>query len=198
MLDKAVEMMPDVELKDGLPKEQLMQFAAVLVEQRAAKRAIETEKNAVKAAAKAAKEEEAAEEKAAQKAAKELMVEKAAARAAEKLEAMEIAEPAAEGEEGFGGVKATRANSKNSGRGSGRGSGKKRLTKEQKEIEKRMAGTANLIAAEIAAVESEMSAASEKAALARIRGDGGHAIGPIVRFQPDIPCMILWFFVREF
>jgi ATP-binding cassette subfamily F protein 3 len=166
VLAKALEMQPDLgaTVTDGaLPKEQLLEIAAVLAEQRAAKSAAEARKAAEKAAAKAAELEAVAAEKAEKLAAEK----QAAALAREEAAAQRAAEREAEGDDGKEKEKKV-AKAK-----------KIKLTKEQKEIQKRMEGTGKLIQAEIAQLEEEMSVARTKAAMARIRGDGGFQLGPI-------------------
>ncbi len=166
VLAKAIELSEELEAvvsEDLLPKEQLLQIAAVLAEQRAQKNAAEAQKAAEKAAAKAAQQEEAAAQKAARLAAEK----EAAAIAREEAVAQREAQKESRAEE-VDEAKEKKARPK-----------KVKLTKEQKEIAKRLEGTGKLIQEEIAQLEAEMSEARVKAAMARIRGDGGYVLGPI-------------------
>ena len=185
VLARALELSQQLEAivsDDLLPKDQLLQIAAVLAEQRAQKNAAKAQKAAEKAAAKAAQLEEAAAQKVAQL--EKATAEKAARMAAEKAAAAIMMEEAA----------AQRDAEKESRRDAEDETNKKKakpkkvkLTKEQKEIAKRLEGTGKMIQEEIALLEAEMHEARIKAAMARIKGDGGYMLGPIDTGEFSLP-----------
>ena len=172
VLQQAIEMMPDLEsvVSDGaLPKQQLLEIAAVLAEQRAAKKAAEAQRAAAKLAQEAAAKE-------AERAAKaEAKAEAKAAEAAARAEREAAAAAKAKEDEEHGKEKKTKDRPK------------KIKTREEKEIAKRLEGTGKLIAAEQAALEAEMSEASRKAAEARIAGGGNQQMGPIETGEFSLP-----------
>ena len=167
VLAKALELSQQLEaaVSDDLPpKEQLLQIAVVLAEQRA-------RKAAEKAAAKAVQLAEVAAEKAAK-----LAAEKEAAGSKQETPVQRNAETESRGkdEEAAKNKKPPRPK-------------KTKLTKEQKEIAKRLEGTGKMIQEEIAQLEAEMHEARIKAAMARIKGDGGYVLGPIDTGEFNLP-----------
>ena len=151
VLEKAKVIVPDAELGDGLPKEQLLALGAILAERKAQKKALEFEKQKVKDKLKGeessvlrAEAEERARIKAEQTAAEvEALAEVNKAKAA-------LREPEPEGEGHISMAK--KRNSKKGGK----------VGKEEK--------LAAEVAAETAAVDAELEAAARRAAASRLDG----------------------------
>ena len=188
VLEKAIAAMPEVKLEEGLPKAQLLQFCAVLAVSVKAKREKSDTERAAKAAAKKARDDiKAVEVEAAKKAKKEALAAKAAERAAEKeaaigMEPEPMSEEAAEKQS----IRTAKKIASDKKRGP-------KLTKEQKDIQKRMEGTSKLIAAETKAIADEMESAAKGAAMARIEG-GGVETPPLLRAlqqaaEVHVPCV---------
>ena len=173
VLALTVEKMPEVALADGLPKEQLLQLAAALVERRAVKRAAESEKLAAEKGAAASAQQAAAEEAARAKAerAEELVAQAAVAKArAVEMKALREQDPnrcepepeQARDEE-------------------------PRQTKEQAKAAKRVEAMAAAVVREAALLEEEMAAARQASARARTSGREIGRLGPIETGDFSLP-----------
>jgi hypothetical protein len=186
VVDQALDRVMGLTVDEAqLPKAQLLQIAAVLAEKARAAAADKAAKAAAKKAKVTAKAEEAAAAKEAVEAEARAAKEEAAAQRLAQREAAAAAggEPA-EGSEGSGGAARKLSGGRKASR---KDSGKTKMTKEQKEIAKRMEGTGKQIAREIALLEQEMRDARTTAAMARIRGGGGQQMGPIDTGEFSLP-----------
>ena len=181
ILAKAIERMPEIDLPDGLPKEQLMVLVRELVARRAAKRAHEAEKAAAKAERakqlekqRAVAEREAEAKREEEAAAKQLLE----ARVAEKKQrekALQRRDP-------------NLAEQQQQCEGSGTGSDyRQTLTKEQIKAARRAEARAATVVREAQQLESEILSALQASARARIAGGQQVALGTIETGEFSLP-----------